>query len=188
MGSLSRCVLFVMALLASEASVATCQVALSQPRVDYGVLRHGQGLDGHAGAQSLGRRTVLLNVVCVDPAPMALRFSGSPAGGLGFRFGGDGAFALGIRHAHVDGRSVDLIAEGAPSVAVSEHLMPGQVLIARAAGVPVAGRRLSAHLEIDPYLPVEAFSVRRETTLEGRVQVEWMPLGVSISPAVPPSQ
>ena len=188
MGNHSRCLLFVMALLVGEASSATCQLALSQPRVDYGVLRLGQLLDGHAGAQSLGRRTVLLNVVCVDPAPMALRFSGLPAGGLGFRFGGDGAFALNIRRARVDGRSVDLVADGAQAIAAGERLMPGQVLIARAAGVPVAGRRLSAELEIDPYLPQGAFSVRRETTLQGQVQVEWVPLGVSISPAVPPSQ
>ena len=57
--------LFVIAILASEASVANCQLVLSQPRVDFGILRHAQWLDGPASSPSLGKRTVVLNVVCV---------------------------------------------------------------------------------------------------------------------------
>ena len=176
--------LFVIAILASEASVANCQLVLSQPRVDFGILRHAQWLDGPASSSSLGKRTVGLNVVCIDPVPMAIRFGGLPAGGRGFRFGGEGVVTLSIRHAQLDGRPVDLAVDGS----TGDQLVPGQVLIARAAGVPVTGRRLSAQLEVDPYLPVDAFSVRRETTLEGQVQVEWVPHGAGISPAAPQNQ
>ena len=185
-GRIYPCLLFVVALLASEASLATCQLALSQPRVDYGVMR--QAPDEHVSAQSYGTRTVLLNVVCIDPVPMAVRFSGVPAGPLGFRFGATGAFALNIRHAHLDGRPVELVAESSVPAHASERLVPGQVLIARAAGVPITGRRLSAQLEIAPFLPVDAFSVRSETTLQGQVLVEWLSHGVGVSPATPPSQ
>lgn len=187
-GRVYPCLLFVMVLLISEVSAASCQLALSQPRVDYGVLRQGQVFDGHANPQSLGKRTVLLNVVCIDPIPMALRFSGAPGGAQGFRFGGAGAVALSVRDAHLDGRSVDLVAEDSAPAEASERLVPGQVLIARAAGVPVTGRRLSVQLEIDPSLSSDAFSVRRETTLEGQIQVEWLPRGVGVSPVAPPSQ
>ncbi len=184
MGRIYQYLLFVIALLASEASFANCQSVLSQPRVDYGVLRQAQVLDGHASSQSLGRRTVVLSVVCIDPVPMAIRFGGSPAGPRGFRFGSDGVVTLNIRHAQLDGRPVDLAVDGS----TGDQLVPGQVLIARAAGVPLTGRRLSAQLEIDPYLPADAFSVRREMTLEGQVQVEWVPRGVGVSPAVAPNQ
>ncbi|WP_181883238.1 hypothetical protein [Pseudomonas fluorescens] len=188
MAKAGRQLAFAVTLLANQVSAADCQLSLSQPRVDYGVLRHAQLLDDHWGSPSLGKRTVLLNVICIDPVPMAVRFSGLPAGPQGFRFGGDGAIVLSVRHAQLDGRAVDLLAEDSMPGAPRERLLPGQVLIARAAGGPVAGRLLSVQLDIAPNVPMSVFSVRGETTLEGRVQIEWVPREASASTAVAPGR
>lgn len=182
--------LLLMMLMTCEVRAAGCQLSLSQPRIDYGVLRQAELLNGRFGPQIItpGKRTLHLSVLCVEISPIAIRFSGSPAGAQGFRFGHGGSFTLGIKHARLDGRHVELTT-GQPLAGIpAGRLLPGHVLIARAGGVPAMGRRFSAQVDVDTYLPVALFSVRRETTLEGQGQFEWLPGAVSVSPAAPPNQ
>ncbi|WP_231995711.1 DUF1120 domain-containing protein [Pseudomonas mucidolens] len=178
-----------MMLMTCEVRAASCQLSLSQSRIDYGVLRQAQLLNDRFGPQIIapGKRTLHLSVLCVDISPMAIRFSGAPAGPQGFRFGHGGSFTLGIKNARLDGRNVELTAEQPLAGIPDGRLLPGHVLIARAGGVPVTGRRLSAQVDVDTYLPVALFSVRRETTFEGQGQFEWLPGAVSVSPAALPN-
>lgn len=174
---------FCLLLTTGEAHAGNCQLSLSQPQIDYGVLRPAERSNGRFGTQIIapGKRTFHLSVLCVDASPMAIRFTGSPAGGPGFRFGHDGSFTLELTHARLDGRNVELAAEQTLAGTSGGRLLPGQMLIARVGGVPVTGRRLSAQVDLDTYLPAALFSVRRETTLEGGGQFEWLP-GAALRP------
>ncbi|WP_329606144.1 MULTISPECIES: hypothetical protein [Pseudomonas] len=77
-----------------------------------------------------------------------------------------------------------LTVEWAPQA--GEHgggqLLPGQVLVASAAGAAVKGKRLTAQVEIHVDLPSDALQVRHQTVLEGQGTFEL------ISPAVPLSR
>jgi len=69
-----------------------------------------------------------------------------------------------------------------PGETVSGQLLPGQVLVARAAGQTVLGRRLTAQVDVDIDLPSDALQVRNQTRLEGQGTFEL------VSPAVPLSR
>lgn len=171
--------LFMLAIAAQDASANDCRLSISQPRVDYGMLRRAELLDEQVSNQPiiLGKRTLQLSVVCAEPGAVALRFTGVPAGAQGFRFGRQGSFTLALKHAQVDGRAVELNSLQSTDTSALGHLLPGQVLIAKAGGLPLTGTRFSAQVEIDTYLPPDAFSVRHETVFEGQGHFEWLPGG-----------
>lgn len=155
-----------------HARAENCHLSLSQSRIDYGAVRP-EVVEASAPVV-LATRTFNVTVLCVEPAAMALRFVAVAADGQGFRFGREGRFRLSLKHAQVDGRAVDWSDSG--------QLLPGHALIARAAGLPVAGRRLTTQVDIDTELPFEALAVRAQTHLEGQGSFEL------VSQAVPPSQ
>jgi hypothetical protein len=153
-----------------------CRLSVSQSRIDYGVIRPLALLESPTVA--LGTRTLHLSVACAEPSTMALRFVGA-AEGQDFRFGQQGRFRLSLKQALVDGRAVEWAATYSPGDAASGRLLPGQVLVARAAGVAVTGRRLTAQVEIDTELPADALQVRNQAELEGQGRFEL------VSPAAP---
>ena len=156
------------AVVASQAQADNCRMTLSEPRVDYGVIRPSQATSGRATVTLDTPRTLHLSVLCANPTAMALRFNGVPADAQGFQFGRQGRFVLNLMQAQVDGIPVtwqtDATAGG--------RLLPGRTVVASAAGVPMTGRRLTAQVEIEVHLPADALSMRRERRLEGRGQFE----------------
>lgn len=163
------------ALVASQARADDCRMTLSEPRVDYGVIRPTQASAGRDAVRLDTQRTLHLSVLCASPTAMALRFSGAAADAQGFQFGRQGRFTLSLKQAQVDGRPVTW----QPDEATGGRLLPGRALYANVVGVPVTGLRLTAQVEIDVQLPADALAVRRETLLEGRGRFEL------VSPAVP---
>jgi hypothetical protein len=152
--------------LPQSALAQNCRLAVSQARIDYGVIRPQAG--GERATVTLDTRTLHLNIVCAEPSAMALRFVGA-AEGQDFRFGQQGRLRLSLKHALVDGRAVEWVAAGD---AAGGRLLPGQVLVARAAGAPVTGRRLTAQVDIDIALPADALQVRNQKELEGQGRFE----------------
>ncbi|AZE97277.1 hypothetical protein C4J95_5163 [Pseudomonas orientalis] len=165
--------------LAQAVQAENCQLSVNQPRVDYGVIRREAFVEGPT--MKLETRSLALNVVCIEPSIMVLRFVGA-ADGQGFRFGSQGRFRLSLKHAQVDGHAVEWSAPSQPGDGSSGQLLPGQVLVARVAGMPVSGRRLTAQVNIDADLPSSALHVRNQTLLEGQGSFEL------VSPAVPRSR
>ncbi|MFL1489959.1 DUF1120 domain-containing protein [Pseudomonas antarctica] len=172
--------LFCTVLAAPGAWAENCQLSVSQSRIDYGAIRRDAFVE--RASMVLGTRSLHVNVLCTEPAPMALRFIGVAADGQGFMFGRQGRFRLSLKHTQVDGRAVDWAATHLPGEPVSGQLLPGQTLVARAAGLPVVGLRLTARVDIDTELPADALEVRSETRLEGQGSFEL------VSSAAPPSQ
>lgn len=167
--------LLLIALMGSQAHAEDCRMTLSEPRVDYGVLRPTQASSGRAIVTLDTQRTLHLSVLCVTPTAMGLRFSGASADAQGYQFGRQGRFTLSLRQAQVDGSPVSW----QPDQTASGRLLPGRTLFANAAGVAVTGRRLTAQVELDVQLPADALAVPREMQLEGHGQFEL------VSPAAP---
>ena len=162
--------LFCTVLIAEGVQAENCRLSVSQPRIDYGVIRN----EARAKSPSLalGKRRVQLNVLCVEPSAIGVRFIGA-ADGQGYLFGRQGRFRL----AQVDGRVVEWTLAHRPGETADGQLLPGQVLVAQA-----AGKRLTAQVEIDTDLPTSALQVRSQTVLEGQGRFEL------VSPAAPLSR
>lgn len=163
--------LFVV-MLANEARADNCRVSLSQPRVDYGAIRHAERGQPQI---ALGTRTLRLSVACEAPVSMALRFTGVPAGAQGFRFGRQGHFTLSLQSAQVDGKPVELMRPRLSDEPATGRLLPGHTLVAQVAGVPAHGRRFTALVSVETFLPIALLAVRDETIFEGQGGFEWAP-------------
>ena len=160
--------MFCAVLITPSAWAENCRLSLSQAQIDYGAIRQ----------EALMTRSLHLNVLCAEPSAMALRFVGVAADGQGFQFGRPGRFRLTLKHARLDGQAVEWKA----GESLGGQLLPGQTLQAQLAGMPAAGRRLTAQVDIDTDLPADALEVRNATRLEGRGSLEL------ISLPAPPSQ
>lgn len=173
-------VLLCAVLTAPGAWAENCRLSLSQPSVDYGAI--GREVLVERAHRSLATRSLHLNVVCAEPATMALRFISVAADGQGFRFGHQGRFRLSLKHAQMDGHAIGWVTTHVPGESASGQLLPGQTLMARLSGMPMVGRRLTAQVDIDTELPYDALDVRSETRLEGQGSFELVSL------PVPPNQ
>lgn len=161
-------------LWAVEASAAQCRISLSQPVVDYGLLRGAE----QSGSQDvfLGKRTVRLNVVCPEATVIAMRFQGVSADGQRYAWGRHGYFNLTLEHPLLDGRPVELV-HVHNYAARSTGLQPGQTLVVLAGGVPATGRTFSAQVQVDTWLSGAANAVRSKTVVEGGGHFELVPAG-----------
>ncbi|WP_348750344.1 hypothetical protein [Pseudomonas rhodesiae] len=167
-------VLFCTVAVSEAVQAQNCRLSVSQPTVDYGVIR-SEPL-AHSPTLALGTRMLHLSVLCIEPSTVALRFAGS-ADGQGFRFGRQGHFRLTLKQAQMDGHAVEWAPVQLASEPVGGQLLPGQVLFTRA-----AGKRLTAQVQIDTELPSDALQVRNQAVLEGRGRFEL------VSPTVPLSR
>jgi len=157
-----------------EASASECRLSVSQPHIDYGLLRPATTPEPRG--IFLGKRMVRLNVVCSEATVIVVRFLGLPADAQGFRFGRDGRFDLTLQQPLLDGQAIEL----APlhnRAERSGQLRPDQALVALKAGQPVRGRVFSAQVQVDTFLSNPAPSVRDKTLLEGSGRFEWVPGG-----------
>lgn len=166
--------LFCTVLIAEGVQAENCRLSVSQPLIDYGVIRNESRAESPLLA--LGKRRVQLNVLCVEPSAIGVRFTGA-ADGQGYLFGRQGRFRLALMQAQVDGRVVEWTLAHRPGETADGQLLPGQVLVAQA-----AGKRLTAQVEIDTDLPTSALQVRSQTVLEGQGHFEL------VSPAAPLSR
>ena len=64
--------------MAGGVRAENCQLSVSQPYIDYGVIRREAVVQSTSVA--LGTRTLHLNVVCTQPSMIALRFIGAADG------------------------------------------------------------------------------------------------------------
>ncbi len=172
---MALCVMLWGGVMSHAARADNCRLSLSQPQVEYGVV-HRESLDDRATV-ALGTRTLHLNILCLAPAAIGVRFNGAAADGQGYRFGREGRFRLSLKHAQVDGRPVQWRAAQSSGEPDDGRLLPGKTLLAQA-----TGRRLTAQVEIDAELPADALQVRYRTLLQGQGSFEL------VSPAAPPNQ
>lgn len=84
-----------------------CQLNVSQPVLDYGLMNRAIRADS-LPERTLGERRVSLTLSCSHPTDMTLFYRAMAATAERFRLADQGSYAVRVGHAVLDGQSVDL--------------------------------------------------------------------------------
>ncbi|MGJ7513320.1 DUF1120 domain-containing protein [Pseudomonas baetica] len=175
--NLSRCLLTTLVPLVLSgytpfawASADDCQLNLSQPVLDYGLMNRAIRPDS-APERNLGERQLSLNLRCANPIDMSLFYRAMAATAKRFHFAERGSYQMRIRDAVLDGQSVEvgLIAGvGQAPVETASNLTwrPDHGVVPMKAGVPAQGRSFSAQLELTAWVQEQGMQVRDSVTWE----------------------
>lgn len=141
-----------------------CQLTLSQPVLDYGVMN--RSIRAHAPAErTLGERRLSLTLNCPQPTDMTLFYRAMSATAERFRFAEHGSYAVRMGDAVLDGQPVDLgqisaVGQVPEEIASSLLWRPQQAIVPVRGGVAVQGQSLSAQLELTAWAPEKALQIR----------------------------
>ncbi|HEF4757828.1 TPA: DUF1120 domain-containing protein [Pseudomonas putida] len=175
--NLYRCLLITLAPLALSgfaplawASADDCQLNLSQPVLDYGLMNRAIR-PGSEPERTLGERQLSLNLNCSTSVDMSLFYRAMAATAKRFHFAERGSYQMRIRDAVLDGQSVDIgliAASGQAPVETSSNLIwrPEHGVVPVKAGTPVQGRSFSAQLELTAWVQEQGMQVRDAVTWE----------------------
>lgn len=151
-------------------SADECQLNLSQPVLDYGLMNRAIRPDS-APERNLGERQLSLSLSCSQPTDMSVFYRAMPATAERFHFAERGSYRVRIRDAVLDGQSVEigLIAGvGQPPAETASSLIwrPAHGVVPVQAGVPRQGRSFSAQLELTAWVQEQGMQVRDAVTWE----------------------
>lgn len=152
------------------ATADDCQLNLSQPLLDYGLMNRAIRPDS-APERTLGERRLSLSLSCPQPVDMSVFYRAMAATTERFHFAERGSYQIRIRDAVLDGQSVDigLIAGAgqAPAETASNLIWrPAHGVVPVKAGVPLQGRQFSAQLELTAWVQEQGMYVRDAVTWE----------------------
>lgn len=145
-----------------------CQLNLSEPRVDFGLINRAVA-QGSAAEHRLGERRLSLTLSCPNPTDLSLFYRGFAGSSERFQFTQRGSYSLRASDALLDGQAVELgLLPGSGQAAVSTGATlgwrPGHGVVPMRAGVPVSGRSLSLQLEISAWARDDALRVSDAVT------------------------
>lgn len=175
--NLSRFLLVPLALIAQSgftpsalASTDECQLNLSQPMLDYGLMNRAIRPDS-TPERNLGERQLSLSLNCSHPTDMSLFYRAMAATATRFHFADRGSYQVRIRDAVLDGRPVDIgLISGVGQVPVqtASNLTwrPDHGVVPVQSGVPLQGRTFSAQLELTAWVREQGMQVRDAVTWE----------------------
>jgi hypothetical protein len=148
----------------ASAQGASCDIALSAARIDYGRLSRATLAPGAKGLLELPARSLGIRVRCADPGDMTVFFRGATADGMGFLLGEKGHFRLRARDGRLDGMPVDLgqVDRGPGSPGRSDSSLPWlseQGLTPLKNGHRATGREFSAQIDILANVDEQALTV-----------------------------
>ncbi|WP_131107890.1 DUF1120 domain-containing protein [Pseudomonas sp. Sample_10] len=151
-------------------SVEDCQLNLSQPVVDYGLMNRAIRADS-VSERNLGERRSSLTLTCSKPTDMSLFYRAMAATSNRFHFAERGTYQLHIRDAVLDGQSVELgliaAAGQAPAQTAAQLAWrPEHGVVPVQGGVPIQGRTFSAQLEWTAWVQEQGMQVRDAVTWE----------------------
>lgn len=152
------------------ASAGDCQLNLSQPALDFGLMNRAIRADS-ATERNLGERRMSLTLNCSTPTDMSLFYRAMAATAERFHFAERGTYRMRIRDAVLDGQSVELgliAAMGQPPGQTASQLTwrPDHGVVPVQAGVPLQGRTFSAQLELTAWVQEQGMQMRDAVTWE----------------------
>jgi hypothetical protein len=135
-------------LITCPAWASSCEISTSQSDIDHGSLNRTT-LPSSSEVE-LPLRYLRLTVHCSEPQALRLAFQAVAADAQAYRFGDWGRYRVALSEVQLDGHRVELAAHPAGRAAAAGHwsLEPGQGLMVTRDGQPLAGRRLTAQVEI----------------------------------------
>ncbi|RSB24209.1 fimbrial protein [Enterobacter cloacae] len=152
---------------------AHCNLSVSNPVVDYGVMSRWQLEDIGTGSLSPGTRSLKLSVVCPYSRTIILRVEGESSEQGGLRYGERGITRLRLQDAQLDNKAVKLRTVTPTSVITESGeytlaLNVGQQLAPVIQGRLAEGKVLTAQLEIQPVM------AESETRVSSWLHIETM--------------
>jgi hypothetical protein len=147
-----------------------CQLTLSQPVLDYGVMNRATLADV-AKERTLGERRLSVNLNCPQPTDMTFLYRALASSTERFRFAENGSYAVRMSGAVLDGQPVDLgltSGTGQPPLEIASSLLwrPLQAIVPVRGGLVVQGQNLSAQLELTAWAQESALQLRDAVTWE----------------------
>ncbi|RON01968.1 hypothetical protein BK659_26015 [Pseudomonas brassicacearum] len=147
-----------------------CQLNLSQPVLDYGLMNRAVRPDT-TPERNLGERRLSLNLSCSQPTDMSVFYRAIAATAERYHFAERGSYEMRIRDAVLDGQSVELgliaSAGQVPGATASSLIWrPEHGVVPVRAGIPLQGRSFSAQLELTAWVQEQAMQVRDAVTWE----------------------
>lgn len=141
-----------------------CQLNLSQPVLDYGLMNRAVRPD-LAPERNLGERHTNLTVSCSQPTDMSVFYRAMAATAQRFHFAERGSYQLRIRDALLDGQAVDIgliagVGQSPAETGSSLIWRPEHGVVPVQAGVPMLGRHFSAQLEVNAWVQDQGMQVR----------------------------
>lgn len=160
---------------------ARCSVSLGSGVVDYGTLSRWQLQGSVAGshALTLGKRTLLLSVVCPYTQTFRLTLRGERAASGDLRYGERGSLSIRLSDVQLDGQNVQVVDSSPRGVIngtanVARQLQPGQTFAPSMNGRLAEGKALTARIEIEPLMPEAEARVGALQISEARFKLELM--------------
>jgi hypothetical protein len=152
----------------ASASTDDCQLNLSQPLLDYGLMNRALRPDS-APERNLGERQLNLSLNCSQPTDMSLFYRALAATTERFHFAERGSYQMRIRNAVLDGQSVEigLIAGSGQSLITTASSLiwrPAHGVVPVLNGMPLQGRHFSAQLELTAWVQEQGMTVRDAVT------------------------
>ena len=150
-------------LLGLNAWADECQMNLSEPTLDFGLMN--RAVAGIPTAERLlGERRLSLTLNCPNASDMHLFYRAMASSAERFRFTDLGSYSLRVSDAVLDGQAVELgllAGRGQPVVASGANLLwrPEHGIVPLRAGVPVSGRSLSLQLQTSAWASAAAARV-----------------------------
>ncbi|MBD8221850.1 hypothetical protein [Pantoea agglomerans] len=150
-------------LFSATAANAACQIQLSEPQINYGEVTRGElvsraGNSLSAVALRMGdEREAEISVICENPAPLTLMFSGPAKDNDSYLFGEQGWVTLTLHNVTIDDRPV--IIESAGKQAAKMAFSASNPMRFLKEGQRVSGTTLRAKVTIATWLPADATRV-----------------------------
>ena len=141
-----------------------CQLSLSQPVLDYGLMNRAIRVDT-TPVLTLGERRLSLNLSCAQPTDMSLFYRAMAASAERYYFAEHGSYEMRVRDGVLDGQSVDLglistVGQSPVETASTLTWRPEHGIAPVRAGTAVQGRSFSAQIEVTAWAQEQAMRVR----------------------------
>jgi hypothetical protein len=152
------------------ASPDDCQLNVSQPVLDFGLMNRATRFDT-APVRSLGERRLNLSLSCSRATDMSVFYRAMAATAERYHFAERGSYQIRVSEGVLDGRPVDLgliAAAGQPPVHSASSVIwrPEHGIVPVSTGLAVQGRSFSAQLEVTASVQEQAIQVRDAMTWE----------------------
>ncbi|MGP3121104.1 hypothetical protein ACTVOR_14800 [Serratia nevei] len=153
---------------------ARCDISVSNPNIDYGVMTPWKLDNIGNGNLSLGTRIITLNITCPYARGMKLLIHGNSVNHNRFRYGNQGILYIRILDAQLDGYPVELLAltqkaSSLQDTAPITNVDVGQLLTPTTQGKLVDGKVFTIRAEVQPVLEVGNYHItspqRNETII-----------------------
>lgn len=157
---------FLLALTATSAARAECDILLSDPQINYAPVTRGELLARpENGLMASELRTgdaqdVDIAVQCDAPTALALQFIAPVAESQSYRFGAAGRATLVLHDLFIDDRQAEVVSDGRHAAAMA--FTPEHALTFWQNGGPATGTFLRGKVRVTTWMPGEATRVSEQ--------------------------